>query len=92
MTETSIKAVFVKISTPITVFLLLKHILCIYYLLEFKKDQAKILALINFGIEVNVITLAYTTNLGLKAWPINIGIQKIDGFTIQMFKMVLASF
>lgn len=34
---------------------LLKHMPCIYYLMRFKKNQAKIQALLDFGSEVNVM-------------------------------------
>lgn len=42
-----------------------KWVLYIHYTLCFKKDQAKIQALVNFGGEVNTITPAYAKQLGL---------------------------
>ena len=40
---------------------------CIYYLVQFQKDKNKdVLALIDFGSEVNAMTLAYVAQLGLK--------------------------
>ena len=38
------------------------------------------------------MTPAYTLKLGLKIYPTNIGAQKIDGFTLETFEMILASF
>lgn len=46
--------------------LLLKYLSYIYYSMQFKKNQAKIQALLNSGSEVNIITPAYTTRLGFK--------------------------
>lgn len=44
---------------------LFKYVLCIYYFLYLKKDQAEIQALINFGNDVNAIPPAYIKELGL---------------------------
>lgn len=38
------------------------------------------------------MTLAYATKLGLKIWFTNNRAQKIDGFTLERFEIVLASF
>lgn len=38
------------------------------------------------------MTPAYTANLGLKVQKTDINTQKINGFTIQTFEMVLASY
>lgn len=45
---------------------LLKYVLCIYYLLYFKKDKGNVEALINFSSEVNAIALTYAIKLGFK--------------------------
>lgn len=71
MTETSMKAdhaVVLGLQTPIldNSTLPLKHVLCIYYPLYFKKDQPKIQALIDFGSKVNAMTPAYAKQLGLQ--------------------------
>lgn len=55
-------------------------ILCIYYPVQFKKDQAKVQALINFDNEVNTMNLTYIVKLSFKIRSINIKAQKIDGF------------
>ena len=72
---------------------LLDRVSCIHYLLCFYKNKKnEIRALINSGSKVNVMTLAYTLKLGLKVRRTNVGAQKIDGSTLEMFGMVLASF
>ena len=38
------------------------------------------------------MTLGYALKLGLKVRPTNIKVQKIDGFTIETFEIVLANF
>ena len=35
---------------------------------------------------------AYTKRLNLKTWKTNVGAQKIDGFALEIFKMVIADF
>lgn len=52
--------------------LVLERISYIYYLLYFWKNTANIKALIDSGGEVNVITPAYATKLGLKAYHTNV--------------------
>lgn len=44
----------------------LECVLCIYYLVWFKKNPVKVQALLNFGNKVNVMTLTYIAKLGLK--------------------------
>lgn len=70
----------------------LKKIPCIYYSLYFQKDIAKVKALFNSDSKFNAITPAYALKLGLKICHTNVQAQKIDGFTLKMFGMVLASF
>lgn len=69
----------------------LKGILCIYYLLCFKKDLVKIYVPLNFTIEVNIIAPIYMASLCLKIRLTNIRAQKIDSFTLLMFSMALIS-
>ncbi len=71
---------------------LLKRVACIHHPVRFKKNQAKVQTLIDYGSEVNAITLAYAAKLDLKVRPTNVGTQKIDGSTLATFEMVLASF
>lgn len=97
MTEASTEADFVvviglKVPIPDHFTPSLKHILCIYYPVWFKKNQAKIRALLDFADEVNAIVPAYMAKLSLKVWLINVGAQKIDGYILETFGMILASF
>lgn len=71
---------------------ILKKLLCIHYLLRFSKDIAEVKALLNFGNETNAIMPAYATKINLKVRLINIGAQKIDGFILNTFRMVLTNF
>ena len=71
----------------------LEHIFYIYYLVQFKgTNKTQVQALIDSGSEVNAMTPAYALRLGLQARHTNVGAQKIDGFTLQTFGMVLADF
>lgn len=72
--------------------LFLQRILCTYYPPRFGKNQAKIKALIDSNSEINVMFPAYTAKSGLKIWSINFVAQKIDGFILKMFCIMLASF
>ena len=64
----------------------------VHYPLRFWKDTADVRALIDSGSEVNAMTPAYTSKLGLQVRYTEIGAQKIDGSTLQTFGMVLANF
>lgn len=71
----------IKTSKEVTkkVDIALKRILCIYYLLYFRKKTADIRALIYSGNEVNKINPAYVAKLGFRACETNVGAQNIDG-------------
>lgn len=69
---------------------ILKKILYIYYIIWFKKN--KVQALFNLNYEANAMTLAFAFKLGPKVHHINIRAQKIDGFTLKMFNIILANF
>ena len=61
--------------------------------MQFRKDKGTtICALINSGSEVNAMTPAYAKKLGLRIWKTDVGAQKIDGSSLDTFKMVIASF
>lgn len=49
-------------------------------------------ALINFNIKINAINLEYILKLYLKVCFINVKTQKINGFNVKMFEMILANF
>lgn len=62
---TNISAIVLSVKALIlnNSLLLLKYILYTYYLMHFKKDWTKTPTLINFGNEVNTITLTYAKKL-----------------------------
>lgn len=48
--------------------------------------------MIDLDSKVNIITLVYISKLGLKVYYTNIGAQKINNSTFEMFRIVLKSF
>ena len=62
----------------------------IYYPVWFQEEQVR--ALFDSGSEVNAMSPAYAERLGLKTWKTNVGAQKIDGSTLEIFEMVIADF
>ena len=70
----------------------LKRVLYIHYLLCYKEDTLGIIVLIDSDSEVNAIKPAYTSKLGFRVYSIDIGAQKIDSTTLEIFGMVMASF
>lgn len=72
--------------------LLLKCILYIYLSIQFKINQAKVQALLNFGSKINIITLAYAASLYLKIWSSSVGAKKINSSIFEILKMILANF
>ena len=84
MTGASKKALKVRV---------LNRIPCICYPVHFRKDKDKdVLALLDSGSEVNAITPAYATYLGLKVRVTDVGVQKIDGSSLATYGMVIAAF
>lgn len=53
------------------------YILYIYHSVYFKKDHAKIYALLDYDNKINTIILIYTLNLGLRIFLTNIKTQKL---------------
>lgn len=88
----AIFTLMIKVRDKVDPTLLLKYVLCIYQLVWLKKAQAKIQALLDFGSKLTAMTSAYAIKLDLKVQSINVGAPKIDGFTFQIFEIVLASF
>ena len=70
--------------------LLLERVPCIYYLVQFKKNEVQ--ALINSGSEVNAINPAYAKKLGLCVRQTDVWAQKIEGSHLDSFGMVIAGF
>lgn len=73
----------------------LEQVLCIQYLVQFRwkynKDKDKdVKALIDSGSEVNVMHLTYATKLGLCTKKVDVGLQKINGFYLDIFRIVIA--
>ncbi len=67
----------------------LEWVPCIWYLVTFK-DQTK--ALLNSGSEVNAMSQAFAQQLGLKIRKTNVGAQKIDGTTLEIYGIVVSTF
>lgn len=78
--------------TEVNKEIVLNYISYIYYLVQFKKDQVKIQTLIDFGNKVNIMNSAYAAKLGLNIQQTNINTQKIDGFILLTFEMIMAYF
>ena len=71
----------------------LDKVSCICYPVQFCKDKGKnVFALLNSKNEVNVMTPAYAAHLGLKVRVTNVGTQKINGFLLIFYGMVIAAF
>ena len=70
----------------------LERVPCVHYPLRFRKDIADVRTLIDSGSEVNAMTPAYASKLGLRVRHTDVGAQKIDSSTLQTFGMVLANF
>lgn len=69
-----------------------KRMSYIHHEVQFKKDHAKIQALLNFGNEIIAMTLVYAASLGIMIQSTNVGAQNINGSTFETFEMILASF
>ena len=67
----------------------LERIPYIRYLVTFK-DQTE--AILDSGSEVNAINPAFASQLGLKIWKTNVGVQKIDGTILETYGMVIFTF
>ena len=67
----------------------LEQISCIWYSVTFK-NQTK--ALLDSKSEVNAMSQAFAYQLGLTIRKTNIKTQKIDGTTLETYKMVVSTF
>ena len=65
-------------------------ILCIWYSIIFQKQS--VLVLLDLKNEVNAIHLNFARELSLPIRLTNIGTQKIDGITLDTYKIVIANF
>ena len=72
---------------------ILEEIPYICYSMHFWKNKSKdILALLNFGKKVNRIISPYTAQLSLKVQKTNVSAQKINNFSLEIYKIVIAAF
>lgn len=95
MTEASIEASFAMALNlkALAIFILLFECMpYIRYPMWFKKYYSEVLTLLDSGNKLKAITLVYIPSLSLKVWPINIRAQKIDSFTFETFRIILANF
>ena len=67
----------------------LERVSCIWYFITFK-DLIK--ALLDWRSKVNAISQAFAFLLGLTIWKTNVVAQKIDGTTVETYKMIVSTF
>ncbi len=67
----------------------LERIPCIRYPVTIK-DQIE--SLLDSGSEVNAMSQAFASQLGLKIRKTNVGAQKINGITLETYEMVVSTF
>ena len=68
----------------------LARVPCIRYHINFGKQSVS--TLFDSGSEINAIYPAFAKKLGLSIKAIDIGVQKIDGTTLDIYGMVVAAF
>ena len=62
----------------------------IHYPIRFQEEQIK--SLLNSGSKINTTNLDFAWKLSLKVWKTNVRAQKINGFVLETFKMVITNF
>ena len=67
----------------------LERVPCIWYLVTFK-DQTK--ALLDSRSKVNAMSQVFTYQLGFTIWKTNVGAQKIDDITLEIYTIVVSTF
>ena len=71
----------------------LERVLYICYLVQFCKDKGKnVLALLDSGSKINVMTLAYAAHLDLNVRVTHVNVQKIDSLSLATYNIVIAAF
>lgn len=73
-------------------YISLKQMLYIYYLLRFQKNIISVKALIDPSNKANTIIPVYILKLDIKVYHTNVETQKINGFILKTFGIVLANF
>ena len=68
----------------------LAQVSCICYPINFRKKSVS--ALFDSSSKVNAVHSAFAKELGLLIRPTDIGVQKIDGPTLETYEMVVAAF
>ena len=92
VTDASKKPQVIEV-TQMTQKVALNRIFCIYQLVQFRKNkETTSSALICYENQVNIMTLTYASQLGLKVWKTNMVYQKNDGSSLRTFEMVISSF
>ena len=71
---------------------ILDQVPCIHYPVQLCKDRKTIQVLINSGNEVNAMTSIYAKKLGLRTQKTDVGVQTIDGSSLNMFRMIITGF
>ena len=67
----------------------LEQIPCIQYFITFK-EQTEVL--LDSRSKINIINKALDSQLDFKIWKINVRTQKIDGNTLEIYKMIVSIF
>ena len=70
----------------------LEKIFYIKYLVIFQKNEEKLKVLLNSGNKINAMSLNFTQKLGLIIQKTSVKAQKIDSFTLKIFKMIIIDF
>ena len=66
--------------------------LCIYYLVQFLEGQEQVRVLFDINSKINTMSPAYIIKLIFKTWKTNVGAQKINGSSLEIFGMVITDF
>ena len=91
-TSVSVSVISVPVTDNRGEEVVFKRIPYIYYPVWYQKGQEQVRVLLNSGSKVNAMSPAYAKKLSLKTRKTNVGAQKIDGFTLETFEMVIADF
>lgn len=68
----------------------LEYMLCIYYFVQYYNVEIR--ALLDNNIKVIAMSLGYIEKYSLKIWKTNAKIQKIDGFILEIFGIIIGDF
>ena len=87
-------AAFILMTSARKEALVLECVLCIYYLVQFKKstNETQIQALIDLGCKVNTNYPTFVQELGLSIRPTDFRVQNINGITQDTYRIVVQVF